>query len=101
MYNSPNEMYWTTVDMNFDNCTSIESCTDSSIQECYKKEVCNNKLNSEKLIKLKTSNTLSGGRFLDSSDVYNKLLLTTFNLGMGILILSSFIIKKFVFQKNS
>ena len=47
MYNSSNEMYWTTVDMNFDNCTSIESCTDNSIQECYKKEVCNNKLNSE------------------------------------------------------
>jgi hypothetical protein len=95
MYNSSNEMYWTTVDMNFDNCTSIESCTDNSIQECYKKEVCNNKLNSEKLVKLKTSNSSSGGRFIDSSYVYNQLLLTTFNLGMGILIVSSFIIEYF------
>ena len=94
MYNSLNEMYWTTVDMNFDNCTFIESCTDSSAnQECYKKEVCNNKLNSEKLIKLKLSNSSSGGRFIDSSDVYNKILLTTFNLGMGISILSLFIMK--------
>lgn len=94
MYNPSTEMHWTTVDMNFDNCTTIESCPEgSAIQECYKKEVCNNKLNSEKLTKLKTSNSSSRGRFIDSSNIYSELLLTTFNLGIGILILSSLIVK--------
>ena len=92
--NSIEEYYWTTVDTKIINgCIKNEKCTTgSSFLDCYKKEVCNNKLNMEKLIKLRTINTSSNGRFFDSTENYHKLLLNSFNLGMGIILLSSMII---------
>lgn len=88
------EYYWTTVNSNLNYCVSNQKChLGSSINECYKKEVCNNKLNSELLDNLLTSNTSSDGRFIDSNDVYSKLLMTTLNLGIGIVVLSTLIIK--------
>jgi hypothetical protein len=92
--NSIDEYYWTNVDSKFTtDCIENEKCiTGSSFLDCYTKEVCNNKLNMEKLIKLRTTNTSSNGRFIDSTDNYNKLLLNSFNLGMGIVFLSSMII---------
>ncbi len=92
--NSTEEYYWTTVDNRIINgCIKNEKCIiGSSFLDCYKKEVCNNKLNMEKLIKLRTINTSSNGRFIDSTENYNKLLLNSFNLGIGIIVLSSMII---------
>lgn len=91
--NSIEDYYWTTVDSKIMNgCIINEKCVSgSSFLDCYKKEVCNNKLNMEKLIKLRTTNTSSNGRFFDSTENYNKLLLNSFNLGMGIFFLSSMI----------
>jgi hypothetical protein len=88
------EYYWTTVDSNITNgCIKNQKCTTgSSFLDCYQIEVCNNKLNMEKLIKLRTTNSSSNGRFLDSTENYSKLLLNSFNLGVGIIVLSSLII---------
>lgn len=92
--NSIESYYWTTVDSKILNgCIKNEKCiSGSSFLDCYKKEVCNNKLNMEKLIKIRTTNTSSNGRFFDSTENYNKLILNSFNLGMGIILLSSMII---------
>ena len=75
-------------------CVQTRKCVpNSSIHDCYLTQVCNKKLNTELLNKLKKTNTSSDGRFIDSNDVYSKLLLTTFNLGIGIMVLSTLIIK--------
>lgn len=94
--NSNEEYYWTTVDKKVtDGCLKHEKCTSgSSFLDCYTKEVCNNKLYMENLIKLRTTNTSSNGRFNDSSINYNNLLLKSINLGIGIVVLSSMILSQ-------
>lgn len=75
------------------NCVRNQKCIYGSIHDCYTKQVCNKKLNTELLNELLKTNTSSDGRFIDSNDVYSNLLLTTFNLGIGIIVLSILIIK--------
>jgi hypothetical protein len=93
--NIMNEYYWTTIDSNLlNNCTQYKDCSDNSnIKDCYLTEVCNNKVNSNILQQMVTTRTSSDGRFLDSSDVYETLLLNTLNLGIGVIILIALISK--------
>jgi hypothetical protein len=61
------------------------SCTSSGTDECddYKKKV--DELTSLKLIKT------NEGRESDTSDKYNKLYMSTINLGIGIVLMGTFI----------
>lgn len=90
-----NEYYWTTIDSKLlNNCNRYEKCNnDSNIKDCYFREICNNKIKSEILQKMVTTRISSDGRFVDSTNVYDKLLLNTVNLGIGVIILSALIAK--------
>jgi hypothetical protein len=88
------EYYWNSVDPNIlKNCNNYETCDSSDVRDCYVKEIFNNKINSKRLLNMVSTRTSSNGRFKDLSDVYRKHLLTTVNLGIGIIIVSSLIIK--------
>lgn len=76
------------------NCNKYEKCNDnSSVDDCYLKEICNNKIQSKVLKEMVFNRNSSGGRFVDSNEIYQNLLLNTINLGIGIVILSALIVK--------
>jgi len=61
--------------------------------ECYNKELCKNRENVYWIYNNNNMNSGSTQKYLDNNQEYNKQLLTTFNLGVGILLLSTVIIK--------
>lgn len=61
--------------------------------DCYNKELCKNKTSVYWLKNDKNKNSGSTQKYLDTNKEYNYELLSSFNLGVGILILSGFIIK--------
>ena len=65
----------------------------TNANDCYNKELCKNRTNVYWLTNDKNINSGSTQKYLDMNKEYNYQLLTTFNLGVGILILSGFIIK--------
>jgi hypothetical protein len=82
------------------NPTNIEwdtKCNASTFEtnatDCYNKELCKNRHNVYWLTNDKNINSGSTQKYLDMNKEYNYELLTTFNLGVGVLILSGFIIK--------
>ena len=58
--------------------------TQENSENCYKKEVCNNKWNSEILQNLQTSHTETDGRYKDKSNIFHYNLLNAANLGVGV-----------------
>jgi hypothetical protein len=72
-------------------CNSNNYATYSN--DCYNKELCKNKRNVYWLTNNKNINSGSTQKYLDMNNEYNYQLLTSINLGVGILLLSGFIIK--------
>lgn len=76
------------------NCYKYEKCNDNSnVDDCYLKEICNNKIQSKVLKEMVFNRNSSDGRFVDSNEIYQNLLLNTINLGIGIVVLSALIVK--------
>ena len=102
---SPSDFFWVSAD---ENDFSMESCnlpqcseTDlgsENIQNCYSKELCNNKKNSTLLQKMQYVHSGADGRYFDTTNIYQKTILDTFNLGVGIIIMIS-LTSKIYFQK--
>ena len=60
---------------------------------CNRKELCKNRSRVHWLINNKSSTSGSTQKYLDINHEYNNEVLTTINLGVGLLLLSGFIIK--------
>ena len=76
------------------NCNKYEKCNDkSNVDDCYLKEICNNKIQSKILKEMVFNRNSSDGRFVDSNEIYQNLLLNTINLGIGIVVLSALIVR--------
>jgi hypothetical protein len=75
-------------------CNKYKKCNDNSnVDDCYLKEICNNKIKSKVLKELVLNKNSSDGRFVDSNEIYQNLLLNTINLGIGIVVLSALIVR--------
>jgi hypothetical protein len=66
--------------------------------DCYNKELCKNKTSVYWLKNDKNINSGSTQKYLDTNKEYNYELLSSFNLGVGILILSGFIVKNTLYN---
>lgn len=93
---SPGDFFWVSADSNdYDSAScNLPQCnksnlTNSNIQDCYSKELCNNKKKSELLHKMQSDHSGANGRYLDTSNNYQKTILDTFNLGVGIIFMIS------------
>lgn len=92
----PSNFFWSSADSNDFSLNSCElpQCTlnglsETNIQNCYSKELCNNKKNAELLSNMQTLHSGADGRFSDSSNIYKSTMLDTFNLSVGIVIMIS------------
>jgi hypothetical protein len=101
----PTKFFWSSADSNdFSlNSCELQQCTlselsETNIQDCYSKELCNNKTNAELLSNMQTLHSGADGRFSDTSNIYKYTMLDTFNLSVGIVIMIS-ITSKFFYQK--
>ena len=93
---SSNDFIWNTVkDTSIDStCATISrpaSCDDDNITACYKQSYCDNKAKGQSIIDLQSVHTGADGRFSDTKNKYNMQLLTTINLGVGIIGIGVFI----------
>lgn len=61
--------------------------------ECFKKELCKNKERVEWITKIETQNSGANRKYLDIKQKYNEEFLNMVNLGIGIIIVTGFIIK--------
>lgn len=68
---------------------SLSQLSETNIQDCYSKELCNNKTNSELLFNMQTLHSGADGRYFDTSNIYKSTMLDTFNLSVGIIIMIS------------
>ena len=106
-YNS-NDFYYKTTDFKDDFCHS-HKCSNDIIKnpntllitnlnekQCYEKEICINKQQSEILQKKQLMHSSSDGRYNDTENLYTYSLLNTFNLGIGLvsIIYSIYLINK-------
>jgi hypothetical protein len=64
------------------NCSSLTESTDKS--KCYNTELCINKSNAKKINSLQTNHDGSSERRNDKNVDYNRELLRSYNLGIGI-----------------
>lgn len=95
---SQNNFIWSSIEPKFDfttcnlyqdkNCSSIT--TDNSGQ-CLLQAFCKNKENQDKIMALQSVHNGADVRYLDTKNFYNMQLLTTVNLGVGILGIGLFI----------
>jgi hypothetical protein len=74
-----------------DKCNSDNFANNAT--DCFNKELCKNRNSVEWLRQEKNINSGSTQKYLDMNKEYNYQLLTSFNLGVGIMILTGFIIK--------
>lgn len=95
---SQNDFIWASIDnSNFGNCPPTPSSVDCSPvnakngPKCFKQAWCKNKAYSEEILGLQSVHTGADVRYLDTKDMYNRQLLTTVNLGVGILGIGLFI----------
>lgn len=93
--NIETEHLWKKTDLRFLNkCNKYEECDkNTNVDDCYLKEICNNKIKSKLLTEMVFTRNSSNGRYVDSDEVYQNLLLNTFNLGIGIVVLSALIVR--------
>ena len=106
-YNS-NDFYYKTVDYKDNFCNSTRCSNDvvknphtllitkSNEKQCYEKELCINKKQSNILQKKQLMHSSSDGRYNDTESLYTYSLLNTVNLGIGLIgiIYSIFLINK-------
>lgn len=59
--------------------------TSKNIENCFKKEVCNNKVISQTLQQIETTHSGSDGRYMDTKNRFRFSILNTCNLGIGII----------------
>ena len=99
---SSNDFLWSGITDPNVNCATtyadITMCTDSTtttsnptIDNCYKQSYCDNKAKGQSIIDLQSVHTGADGRFSDTKNKYNMQLLTTINLGVGIIGIGVFI----------
>ena len=89
---NPQDFFWVsaTAEMASINCPTIlatadTDCTKSSnAKACYDKELCKNKEYSEWLAKAQMAHTGADARYEDSRISHNAQIMTTINLGIGI-----------------
>jgi hypothetical protein len=62
-------------------------------EECFKKELCKNREKVNKVQEIETRNSGSNRKYLDVKQKYNTEYLDTVNLGIGIILVTAFIIK--------
>jgi hypothetical protein len=94
----PNKFFWVSVSDDYkatsNNFCDIQKCddtnlTEENIHDCYMKEICDNKKNSEILQTLHSHHSSADGRYFDTSNTYKKTMLETLNLGVGVLAMIS------------
>ena len=98
---SQNDFIWSSMDtptnISFITCPSIPSTVDCSIvnatnsEDCYNQAYCKNKQYGEQIMASQSVHTGADVRFLDTKNTYNTQLMTTINLGVGILGVGLFI----------
>jgi len=73
-------------------CTATTSSkTTPSIDTCYKQSYCDNKTKGQTILAMQSVHTGADGRYTDTKNKYNMQLLTTINLGVGIIGIGVFI----------
>ena len=91
-----NNFYWKSVNYDESACNSYTRCYNDNITNgnnilCYQNEVCENKKKSNHLLEIQKSHSGSDVRYTDIRDKFHYSLLTTVNLGMGIIAILSMI----------
>jgi hypothetical protein len=91
------DFFWNSVNLNNGN-TVPEICNNNNISDycptkndsCinFLKETCTNYDNSKKIKQIQTHHSGANSRFADSTSFYNKEILKSMNLGVGIIYLS-------------
>jgi len=62
-------------------------------EECFKKELCKNKDRVTSLKDIESRNNGANRKYLDTKSQYNEEFINAINLGIGIIIVTAFIIK--------
>jgi hypothetical protein len=62
-------------------------------QQCFKKELCKNKEKVNKAGDIENKNNGANRKYLDTKDKYNDEFMNIINLGIGIILVTGFIIK--------
>ena len=92
---SQNDFIWASIDGI--TCPPTSSSVDCSpvnspnAEDCVKQAYCKNKAYSEQILALQSVHTGADVRYLDTKTQYNRQLVTTVNLGVGILGIGLFI----------
>ena len=71
------------IDSNITNCYTLNA-NDANIKNCYDNELCINKFNANKINQLQSNHDGSSERRNDKNVDYNRELLRSYNLGIGI-----------------
>jgi hypothetical protein len=73
-------------------CTPDTTSNDKpTINDCYKQSYCDNQTKSNSILAMQSVHTGADGRFSDTKNKYNMQLLSTINLGVGIIGIGVFI----------
>lgn len=95
---SHNDFIWASItDPNLTNCppalpkTLCQTSVQQGDSKCANKEYCKNKLLANKILAAQSVHTGADIRFFDTKNNYNMQLLTTINLGVGIIGIGLFI----------
>ena len=100
---SSNDFIWKTVDepagincsstyvSDINKCDTAGTGSSPSINDCYKQNYCDNKAKGQSILSMQSVHTGADGRYADTKNKYNMQLLSTINLGVGIIGIGVFI----------